>query len=123
MKILHLTGPTAAVSIPVTGRRSWLWLVIGAVLLPFTSIQPSLAMAAWLAPIFLLRYARTQRARVGLPAIALVQSVALGINWYIGSTPNTMLALSGVGVGLLATLAYAADRLLTPRLLGLSSIL
>src|SRR6266508_1691627 len=123
MKILHRTAPTVAVSVPLTSRWSWLWLVIGAALLPFTSIQPSLAIAAWLAPVFLLRFARTQRARVGLPMLALVQSVALGVNWYIGSTPNTMLALGGVGVGLLATVAYAADRLLTPRLRGLSSIL
>ena len=123
MNIRSLARPTVAVSIPVTSRWSWLWLVIGAALLPFTSIQPSLAIAAWLAPVFLLRFARTQRARVGLPMLALVQSVALGVNWYIGSTPNTMLALGGVGVGLLATLAYAADRLLTPRLRGLSSIL
>jgi hypothetical protein len=34
-----------------------------------------------------------------------------------------MLALSGIGVGLLATLAYAADRLLTPRLPGFARIL
>jgi len=123
MNIRSLARPTVAVSIPLTSRWSWLWLVIGAALLPFTSIQPSLAIAAWLAPVFLLRFARTQRARVGLPVIALVQSVALGVNWYIGSTPTTMLALSGIGVGLLASLAYAADRLLTPRLRGLSSIL
>jgi apolipoprotein N-acyltransferase len=123
MNIRSLARPTVAMSIPLTSRWSWLWLVSGAALLPFTSIQPSLAIAAWLAPLFLLRFARTQRACVGLPVIALVQSVTLGVNWYIGSTPNIMLALSGVGIGLLATLAYAADRLLTPRLRGLSSIL
>jgi len=123
MKILRLPFPTIAMALPVTSRWSWLWLVIGAALLPFTSIQPSLAIAAWLAPVFLLRFVRTQRARVGLPVLALVQSVALGVNWYIGSTPNTIFALIGLGIGLLATLAYAADRLLTPRLRGLSSIL
>ncbi len=123
MKILRLPFPTVAMALPVTSRWSWLWLVIGAALLPFTSIQPSLAIAAWLAPVFLLRFARTQRARVGLPVLALVQSVALGVNWYIGSTPNTIFALIGLGIGLLATLAYVADRLLTPRLRGLTRIL
>src|SRR6476659_4357041 len=93
MNIRSLAGPTVAVSIPLTSRWSWLWLVIGAALLPCTSIQTSLAIAAWLAPVFLLRFARTQRARVGLPLIALVQSVPLGVNWYIGSTPNTLVAL------------------------------
>jgi apolipoprotein N-acyltransferase len=123
MKILRLPFPALTMALPVTSRWSWLWLVIGAALLPFTSIQPSLAIAAWLAPVFLLRFVRTQRARIGLPVLALVQSVALGVNWYIGSTPNTIFALIGLGIGLLATLAYAADRLLTPRLRGLSSIL
>ena len=123
MKILRLPFPIVAMALPVTSRWSWLWLVIGAALLPFTSIQPSLAIAAWLAPVFLLRFARTQRARVGLPVLALVQSVALGVNWYIGSTPNTIFALIGLGIGLLATLAYVADRLLTPRMHGFARIL
>src|SRR5919206_4166135 len=100
----------------------WLWLVIGAALLPFTSVVPSLWLAAWIAPIFLLRFARTQRARIGIPLIALVQAIALGINWYIGSQPSP-LAASGVVVGLLATLAYLVDRLLTPRLSGLARTL
>src|SRR5262245_36851495 len=96
----------------------WLWLIVGAALLPFTSTVPSLWFATWLAPVFLLRFARTHRARLGIPLIALVQAIALGINWYIGSQPSP-LAVSGVVVGLLATLAYLVDRLLTPRLSGL----
>ena len=122
MKILRLRGDiavgTVPASNPVTSRWSWLWLVIGAALLPFTSIQPSLAIAAWLAPVFLLRFARTRRARVGIPLIALVQAIALGINWFVGTAPSP-LAVSGVVVGLLATLAYLIDRLLTPHLSGL----
>jgi apolipoprotein N-acyltransferase len=101
----------------------WLCLVIGAALLPFTSVVPSLWLAAWLAPVFLLRFARTRRARLGIPLIALVQAIALGINWYVGTAPNPFLPLSGVGIGLLATLAYLIDRLLAPRLSGLARTL
>lgn len=36
-------------------RPTWLWLLIGALLLPFTALVPSFAFAAWLAPVFLLR--------------------------------------------------------------------
>ena len=36
---------------------SWCWLAIGAALLPFTSFQTMLPLAAWLAPIFILRFA------------------------------------------------------------------
>jgi apolipoprotein N-acyltransferase len=107
----------------VESRWSWLWLVIGAALLPFTSIVPSLWLAAWLAPVFLLRFARTQRARLGIPLIALLQAIALGVNWYVGTAPNPFLSASGVGVGLLATLVYLIDRLLAPRLSGLARTL
>jgi len=45
--------------------------------------------------------------------------MALGINWYLGTAPNAILAISGVSVGLLYTCGYAVDRLLAPRLRGL----
>src|SRR3712207_2329837 len=92
-----------------TDRYAWVWLILGAALLPFSSIQPSLRLAAWLAPVFLLRFVRMQRARVGLPLLAVVQAVAFGINWYIGTAPASFFAISGMVVGLLYTLGYAAD--------------
>lgn len=104
-------------------RLGWLWLIIGAVLIAFASLQPSLPLAAWLAPVFLLRFVRTRRALVGLSLIALTQCVALGINWYFGTAPSVFLAISGVIVGLLYTCGYAVDRLLAPRLRGLAQAL
>lgn len=104
-------------------RFAWLWLIIGATLMAFASLQPSLPLAAWLAPVFLLRFVRTRRARVGLSVVAVAQCVALGINWYIGTAPNAILAISGVIVGLLYTCGYAVDRLLAPRLSGLAQVL
>ena len=64
-----------------TDGLSWLWLAIGAVLLPFTTIHAGLSVAAWLAPIFVLRFARTQRPALGLPVVALVSAAALAIAW------------------------------------------
>ena len=104
-------------------RFSWLWLIIGAVLMAFASLQPSLALAAWLAPVFLLRFVRSHRARAGLPMVALAMCLALGINWYIGMQPNAILVASGVIVGLLYTCGYAVDRLVAPRFNGLSRAL
>jgi apolipoprotein N-acyltransferase len=106
-----------------TDRLAWLWLIIGAVLIAFASLQPSLPLAAWLAPVFLLRFVRTRRARVGLSLVALAQCVALGINWSIGTAPNAILAIPGVIVGLLYTCGYAVDKLLAPRLSGLPQTL
>jgi apolipoprotein N-acyltransferase len=60
---------------------------------------------------------------VGLSLVALAQCVALGINWYIGTAPNALLAISGVIVGLLYTCSYAVDRLLALRLSGLAQTL
>jgi len=97
-------------------RFAWLWLIIGATLIAFASLQPSLPLAAWLAPVFLLRFVRMRRALVGLSLVALVQCVALGINWYIGTAPTAILAIPGAIVGLLYTCGYAVDRLLAPRL-------
>lgn len=98
-------------------RFSWLWLTIGAALLPFTSIQPNLPIAAWLAPIFLLRFTRTQRAAVGLPLIAVISCLAMVIPWwaFYSASPILVPVLSIV-YGIVGTLGYAVDRLLTPRL-------
>jgi len=104
-------------------RLAWLWLMIGAVLIAFASLQPSLPLAAWLAPVFLLRFVRTHRTRVGLSFVALAQCMALGINWYIGTAPTAILVIPGIIVGLLYTCGYAIDRLIAPRLSGLAQAL
>ena len=57
-------------------RWSWLWLCIGAVLLPLTMLRTVVPLAGWLAPIFLLRFARNQRAVVALPVLAAVTYAA-----------------------------------------------
>lgn len=115
-------GPHAADRGPVAdarlgaGARGWPWFVAGAALLPFTLFQTALPVAAWLAPVFLLRFARTRRARVALPLIAL----AGYIGWLIGLRdilPLPMTALYGLG-GLTIAVPYAADLLLARRLRG-----
>jgi len=68
------TRPRAPVSpqVPRSSARSWLWLGIGAALLPFTLLQTVVPLAAWLAPVFLLRFTRMQRIWVAVPVLALV---------------------------------------------------
>jgi len=41
-------------SIPAD-RQAWLWLLIGFLLIPFSLVQTVIPLAAWLAPIFMLR--------------------------------------------------------------------
>lgn len=100
---------------------SWPWLVLGAALLPFTTFQWVIPAAAWLAPILLLRFARTQRARVALPVLAVVgygaTLVAMSGTW---SAPDRYLwALPGVGI----VLSYGADAFTAGRLRGLARTL
>ena len=98
-------------------RRAWLWLLIGAALLPFTMLQTVLPLAAWLAPVFLLRFARTQRlwfAMLGLVAVHYIATVIAMRN----IMPAPAIYLIGLA-GVPSVAAYLADRLLARRLSGL----
>ena len=48
----------------------WLWLLIGFALLPFTAYRVVIPLAAWIAPVFLLRFERVSRR--GGPALWLI---------------------------------------------------
>ena len=101
-----------------TDRLTWLWLLIGFALLPFTIVQTMLPLAAWLAPIFLLRFARTaRRPIVALPLIWLAQAIGAFIAVRPALIPEAVVGLMPyclVG-GLISTLPYATDRLLGSR--------
>ncbi|MGA2003536.1 MAG: hypothetical protein ABSG70_09150, partial [Terriglobales bacterium] len=47
--------------------RSWFWLAVAVALLVFANGVDSIPLTAWLAPLFLLRFVRTQGLKVGLP--------------------------------------------------------
>ena len=60
----------------IVDRWSFLWLVIGAILLLFANGRWIIPLATWLAPIFLMRFARTQPAVRGL-GLLLVTNVVI----------------------------------------------
>ena len=107
---------------PRSGRLTWVWFFVGAVLLPFALVQTMLPLAAWLAPIFLLRFARTApRAWVTFPAIFLAEAIGSWIAGRGGDPGNIYVALIGLGIfavfrGFASMLPYAADRLIGSRL-------
>lgn len=106
---------------PYPDKFSFLWLAIAFVLTLFSSGNLTIPLLAWLAPIFALRFMRTQkRGLVGYALLALVNVVTLSITW------RGMIALPPPGdiiviisSGLMGALPFAADRLLSPRLSGL----
>jgi len=96
---------------------AWLWLLAGAILLPFAAWQTVVPLASWLAPIFLLRFARTSRQTyIAIPLIFITYMSAgiissRGLPWDpLGFIGNDLIK------PLLWTLPYAVDRALGRRL-------
>ena len=108
------------------GPWSWAWLLVGVVLVPFANLQTLIPLAAWLAPVFLLRFTRSHRPLVGLPVLVIAMWGALLFGLRDGFFP----IVGGAGYYLfVATLAlggalpFAVDRFLSPRLDGVARTL
>lgn len=109
----------AAPSRPDHDISSWLWLALATALLAFANGADTIALAAWLAPVFLLRFVRRQRWLVGLPIAYLILVTAFALQF------RGMLPMRGITyylvvalVGLIGVLPYLADRVLAHRLGG-----
>jgi apolipoprotein N-acyltransferase len=104
--------------------KSWLWLVVAAGLLLISNGANNIPLAAWLAPIFLLRFVRGQRAWVRL-VVAYGVLVATMSFYFRGMVP-----IPGVGYyiflvlwGIPMVAPYVVDRLVAHRLTGLAATL
>ena len=109
----------------VSNFTAYLWLLIGFFFLPFTFFQSVIFLAGWLAPVFLLRFARTYSGRTRSAIRLLFYAYAgalfianrgLPFNW-LGFFGNILFK------GLIWALPYAIDRLISPRLKGWSRTL
>jgi len=104
--------------------RTWLWLAVAAVLLLVSSGANNVPIAAWLAPVFLLRFVRRQRAWLGL-LVAYAVLIATMTFYFRGMVPipgvayDIFLVLWGIPM----VAPYFVDRLLAHRLTGLSATL
>jgi apolipoprotein N-acyltransferase len=97
------------------GLSSWMWLLAGAVMLPFIQFQTVIPLTAWVAPILIMRFTRTQRGWVGLPVLAVVGYVTTLIAMRGGVIPAGnpyLFALPGLALAI----SYGADKLLGPHL-------
>ena len=109
-----------------SGHWPWLWLVVGTALLPFANLQTLVPLTAWLAPVFLLRFTRSQRSVVGLPVLVAAIAAALLVGLRGGFFPTAYgagyyLFVAGLAIG--GALPFALDRLVAPRLTGLARTL
>ncbi len=107
----------------VNNKQDWLsylWLALGIALFAFSTLRWAIPLAAWLAPVFMLRFVRTQPLRRGmlllLLARVLVQEVELQ---GVIPIPGVLYYLFVFGTVVVTTLPYLIDRMLARRLGGL----
>ena len=129
MRLPKLTSPgDGAKATPISDSPQaktmdlrWLWLLIGFALLPFTAYRVVIPLAAWIAPVFLLRFERVSRR--GGPALWLIFAAYMlaGVIDLIGTPGRGLDLLLGLTLFPLLravrfTLPYVTDRLLGARL-------
>jgi apolipoprotein N-acyltransferase len=108
----------------VKPRLSYLWLVVGTILLMFSNGRWIVPLAAWLAPVLIMRFTRTQKPLQSLTLSLLAYVVTFIIVWQ-GLIPmeGIFYYLIAGGIGFVFWLPYLADRLIAPRLNGFWSTL
>ena len=114
-------GPSVA---PIYDRLSWLWLVLGFGVLIFANGLHTISAAAWLGPLLVVRFIRTQKAWVGL----LVGYIASAVAFYIGWQPafvdaGKMFTVYSVAFALVCFLPYVLDRLVQRKIGGFAGTL
>ena len=104
----------------ISSAASWLALGLGCLALPFAYGIDNVPCAAWLAPLFLLRFVRTQRLWISMPVLLVAQMAATAFQL------RGMFITDGSAywIGLLVSVVpilvpYAIDRAMIRRLPGL----
>ncbi|WP_051793112.1 carbon-nitrogen hydrolase family protein [Amycolatopsis jejuensis] len=113
------TTSTRPVRLPApAAQRRYGWLALGAALqLLAVGGRWDIALAAWVFPIFLLRFVRVSRPAWGLLLVVPVFAAG-GLFWaWQLAVPFTVLTVAGViSLAVVVILAYAADRFAPPKL-------
>jgi hypothetical protein len=74
---------------PVADRWSYLWLALGTLLALFASGRWAIPLAAWLGPVFMVRFVHTQKVFRGFTLAWLGTYVATMIAWW-GMMPDML---------------------------------
>lgn len=110
----------------MTTSTSWtyLWLLIGTLLMVVANGRWIVPVAAWLAPVFLLRFMRTRKPIPGLLGTLVALIAAYVIAWRgLIPLPGVFYYVVAAGLALILWVAYLADRLLVPRVRGFAGTL
>ena len=103
---------------------SYFWLLIGTILFVFANGKWIIPVAAWLAPVFILRFVRTQKPIHGLVISLLAIMIVYVVAWR-GLIPlqHMFYYMVAGGIALTFWLAFLVDRLVTPQLKGFAGTL
>ena len=102
-----------------------LWLGLGVLLFVFSNGRWTVPNAAWLAPVFLLRFVRLQKALAGLSVLFLALAVSARLMLY-GIVPSFLGVLTYILIfyyALLWFLPYMVDRFFSSKQSGFSATL
>jgi apolipoprotein N-acyltransferase len=115
---------TTETAFPLRDPLSFLWLAVGFVILAFSNGMRIVPIAAWVGPVFVVRFLRTQKTGLGLLLGYLVNAVAFFFQWYAAfQDAGDMFALYTGAFGLLVFLPCVVDRLLRPYTRGFAGTL
>ena len=104
--------------------RPWLWLTLGAGLALLANGKDTVALAAWLAPVFLLRFSRMMKVWTGLPALYLVLPAVFAFQFRgMVPIPGAMYYVFLSITGLFMIAPYAVDKAIAQRFPGLAGTL
>jgi apolipoprotein N-acyltransferase len=105
-------------------QRRFLWLGFGALALLFSGGGWDIALAPWIASVFLLRFSRTSTVAAGTTIVWLV-SVGAVLGWSVQfyAPMTTITVLGSVVFGTVFTLPYLLDRLFLARLSAVGQLL
>lgn len=102
----------------------FLWLLIALPFLLFSNGLHMAAIAAWIAPIFMLRFLRSCKAWLGLLIGYVVNAVVFYFQWHVAfKDAGEMFTLYTAAIGLLVYIPYVLDRLVTHHIKGFVSTL
>jgi len=102
-----------------SGLLSYLWLIVGAILLLFSNGNWIVPFAAWLSPIFIIRFLRTQKSSWHILICAIVYTIVFCIAWQgLIPFPGILYYVVASGLGLIFFLPFLIDKIIAPRLRG-----
>jgi apolipoprotein N-acyltransferase len=110
---------------PISDRRSYLWLFLGAALGLFTYGQWSISFSLWLSIPLIIRFIHTQKPLRGYVILCIVRvfltAVVLGPVLPSTLFPRHIWYAIIIGSSLSGSLPYLADRLISPHIKGVGA--